>query len=244
MNRLIIFVILCLSSLGYQFPGAAYSLVDAQEDYLRGKNESAIEKAQSLRENAESLYFLGIAYIKTGNYPKARYYLNRLTQRFAYSDFYEQGLAKLADTYFLEKQYPDAEKIYKKILREQRFKDVLSVAYLRLAQIASRQGNWDEKNNYLKLINEQYPNSPESGFAKMLEEWDYFTIQVGAFSEKNNALSLKKELEAKYQSYIVEDKEDQYPIYKVRVGKFKKRDQTENVAHQLLESGYPARIYP
>ncbi len=223
----------------------AYSLVEAQEDYLRGNYDSAINKAQKLREDAENLYFLGLAYVKTGNYSKARHYLNRLLQRFPYSDVYEKGFAKLADTYFLEKKYHDAKRMYKQILREARFKDARPVACLRLAQIASRKGDWEEKDKYVNLIKSRYPKSPEVGFAQMLGEWgNYFAIQVGAFSEKNNALSLKKQLESKYQTYITEDRDGQYPIYKVRVGKFKQRKQTENVARCLLESGYPAKIYP
>ena len=98
---------------------------------------------------------------------------------------------------------------------------------------------------YLHLIEEKYPDCSEMKFVKILQGYgDFFTIQVGAFSKKANALTVKKELDPKFPAYIVKDKKGGITLHKVRVGKYRKRDEAKRVFLQLLEQGYPAIIYP
>jgi len=222
-----------------------FTLNDAQKDYLYGNYEEAIRKAQSLKHDDQTLYFLGLAYTKIGAYSKAQGHLNKLIQRFPHSRFHSQGLVKLADTYFLQKDYLRAKSLYLEIIKKYPSLDNMPIVYLRLVQIASRQGNWDKKQEYLHIIKTKYPQSSEMKFVRILEGYgDFFTIQVGAFSEKKNAFVLREELSKDYNVYIVEDTKGNYPIYKVRVGKFKNRYDVEKAAAQLLNKGYPARIYP
>lgn len=223
----------------------AFSLTDAHRDYIRGDYEEAIGKARSLKETDKTLYFLGLVYIKTGNYSKARPFFRKLIKSFPNSGFCGQGMIKLADTYFLQKDYSNAWELYKGIEERRPSLNNMPLVLLRLAQIASRQGNWEEKKKYLKLIKKKYPESSEIKFVSVLEEWgDFFIIQVGAFSDKKNALSLRAELEKDYHVYIAEDKKGSFPLYKVRVGKFKDRYETQKVFLKLRDEGYPARIYP
>jgi tetratricopeptide (TPR) repeat protein len=222
-----------------------FSLKEAQKDYLVGNYSEAIRKARSVRETDESLYFLGLVHTKTGRYQRARNYLEKLIRTFPKSQFNELGLIKLADTYFLEGNYEKAKTLYKRIEKDYFFSDFTPVVLLRLAQIASRQGKWQEKNEYLKMIKQKYPESSEMKFVKALEGYgDFFTIQVGAFGEKRNAFLLREELREDYKPYIVEDKKGNYPVHKVRIGKFKKRYDAEKTANALRNQGYPARIYP
>ena len=220
------------------------SITDVHKEYLYGSYEEAIRKAKNLRENDEVLYFLGLAYIKTGNYSKARIFLRKLIRRFPNSGFYNSGMIKIADTYFLDKDYPKAKALYLEI-EERLASDGVPLVLLRLAQIASREGRWSEKGKYLRRIKSKYPNASEIKFVKLLEAFgDFFTIQVGAFSVKANARSLVEELKSEYSSYIVEDKKGSYPIYKVRVGRFKSSYEARKVSSRLLNAGYPTRIYP
>jgi len=223
----------------------AHCLSDAQRDYLYGNYEEAIKKAKDLRASDESLYFLGIAHMKTGDYQKARSYLRKLISRFPNSGLWAQGAAKLADSYFLEGNYLKAGRLYEDIMEEGSSSDIMSLVYLRLAQIAGKKGDWKEKNKYLELIKKKYPQSPQIHFVDTLESYgDFFTVQVGAFSVKRNALSLFNELEKDYKPYIEEEAKNGYPIYKVRVGRFKKKYQADKVCLNLRDKGYPARIYP
>ena len=93
----------------------ALSITDVHKEYLYGNYEEAIRKAKNLRESDEKLYYLGLSYIKIGSYPKARTYLRRLIRRFSSSQFYELGMIRIADTYFLEKDYSKAKDLYLEI---------------------------------------------------------------------------------------------------------------------------------
>ena len=62
---------------------------------------------------------------------------------------------------------------------------------------------------------------------------------------KRVAEDLARELKRKkYRVYIVRDTKGLYPIYKVRVEKFKNRYDAQKTSAKLLREGYPARIYP
>ena len=220
------------------------SITDVHKEYLQGNYEEAIRSAKNLRENDEVLYFLGLAYIKIGKYPVARVFLRKLIRRFPNSGFYNSGMIKIADTYFLDKDYPQAKELYLEI-EKRAVSASMPLVLLRLAQIASREGRWSEKGKYLRRIKLKYPKASEIKFVKLLEAFgDFFTIQVGAFSVKTNARSLVEELKSEYSPYIVEDKKGSYPIYKVRVGRYKSRYEAQKVSSKLLNEGYPTRIYP
>lgn len=223
----------------------ALSITDVHKEYLYGNYEDAIGIAKNLRESDEMLYYLGLSYIKISDYPKARASLRKLVRRFSNSLFYEPGMVKLADTYFLEKDYPRAKELYLEV--EQRFSSdsFLPAVLLRLAQIASRQGKWDDKTRYLRRIRSKYPKASEMKFVKALEALgDFFTIQVGAFSVRKNALALVEELREEYSPYIAKEKKGHYFIYKVRIGRFKNRYDAQKISSKLLNEGYPAQIYP
>ncbi|MBN3041224.1 MAG: tetratricopeptide repeat protein, partial [Candidatus Omnitrophica bacterium] len=221
------------------------SLADAHKEYLLGDYEKAIEKAQDLDPNDEVLYFIGLVFIKTCQYSSSRKYLQRLINQYPDSSLYPISLVKLADTYFLQKDYDSARELYQRVEENHPKFEGMPLVILRLAQIASRQGEWRKKNYYLGIIKDKYPESSEIKFVKILDSYgDYFTIQVGAFSDKANALALKNELQEEYKPYIIEDENDNFTIYKVRVGKYKNRHDVEKVSRVLQSQGYPASIYP
>jgi len=223
----------------------ALSITDVHKEYLFGNYEEAIRIAKGLRESDQALYYLGLSYIKIGNYPKARTFLRRLVRRFSDSLFHEPGMIKLADTYFLEKDYSKAKELYLEIEQRSSSDSFMPAVLLRLAQIASRQGKWDEKAKYIKRIKSKYPKASEMKFVKVLEALgDFFTIQIGAFSVRKNALLLVEELRDGYSPYIVKEKKGSYLLYKVRVGRFRGRYDAQKVSSKLLDEGYPARIYP
>lgn len=225
------------------------NLDKAYKAYLLGDYNSSlvqIQESMADKDSDEGIYLSGLSYLKLGDYPKARDCFRKIIKRFKYSDYYQASLVKLADAYFLEGNFKRAGALYKDILRKDiapRFKPLL---YLRLAQVNAKEGRWDKEKEYIKVIKENYPYTIENKLAKTLEERGYFfTIQVGAFSSKDNALNLKKELESKYfPVYIVKDAGEGLTLYKVRVGKFKKRKLAEGTYLSLVEEGYPAHIYP
>ncbi len=236
---------LCIGIINLESAAFALSLSDAQQDYLFGNYESAIEKAQGLQQSDEVLYFLGLVNLKTGEYERARSSFNKLLASFPGSALRLPAKAKLADVYFMEKNYDAAWKIYQEIESKSSTFDGMPHVLLRLAQIASRKGLWQEKNAYLSRIKQAFPQSPEMRFVEALEGYgDFFTIQVGAFSDRKNALALQNELSKNYKAYITEEANGSYTLYKVKVGRFKDRHEVEQINQKLQSEGYPARIYP
>jgi len=243
MKKILLFLIFNIS---LALPVFSLSLEDAQKDYIQGNYEQAFFKASRLRRTDEVLYLLGLIHSRQGNYSLARDSFRDLIEKFKDSALSSQAMVKLADTYFFTKSHERAESIYKDILATKKSDDEKPLIYLRLAQIAARQGNWDVKAKYLSLIKQKYPKSPEMKYVAALDEMgDFFTIQVGAFTIKKNALALLNELEGQsYPARMESDNRGNYPIHRVRVGRFKKRYDAEKTCEALADEGYPVRIYP
>jgi len=193
----------------------------------------------------ETLYFIALSFSRLGNYPYARTYFRTLLKKFKDSHYHKKSLVKLVDTYFLEGNLIKAESLYKSIIEKYPRIDYKPLIYLRLAQIYAKKGEWDKMHKYINIIKTNYGNSFENQLAQRLEKrGDFFTIQVGAFSKKINALKFARELRSKYPVYVIREKEGELDLYKVRIGKYKDRDTAEDIFKKLLEEGYPARIYP
>ncbi|MFA5337794.1 MAG: SPOR domain-containing protein [Candidatus Omnitrophota bacterium] len=249
-KKSLVFGLLALSvveglSMVCSLPLYAASIDEAYKDYLNNDYEEALQKAKVLKQNDEVLYFLGLVYVKIGNFPQAREYLLLLANNYPRSKLYEQGMIKLADTYFLEGDLSKARPLYESIEKKSTVSNYLPLVYLRLSQIAAKEGRWEDKKRYVNLLKEKYPLSNELILAGTLKEQeDFFAIQVGAFSNSKNAINLKNELDEKYDVYILEDKNENYTLYKVRVGKFKDRKEAEKTWGRLVKQGYPAKIFP
>jgi rare lipoprotein A len=70
-----------------------------------------------------------------------------------------------------------------------------------------------------------------------------FTIQVGAFIERSNAVRLMEELQKKYKDIsITELKTPENTYYRVRVGRFITREEAYQFAAGLAQEGYTAFI--
>jgi rare lipoprotein A len=68
-----------------------------------------------------------------------------------------------------------------------------------------------------------------------------FTIQVGAFIDRSNAVRLMAELQKTYTAVsITELKTSENTYYRVRVGRFRTREEAYHIASRLAQEGYTA----
>ena len=66
-----------------------------------------------------------------------------------------------------------------------------------------------------------------------------YTVQVGSFRELDNALHLKAGLELNYKEvYIIETEIKKTSHYRVRVGKFRRKEEAIGLAKTLANEGY------
>jgi len=240
----VIAIVLCVIPLSLY----ADSLSSAQKAYIRGDYSEAIRICLSkINEGGgdEALYFAGLSFSKLGNYSKARDYFRGLLKKFENSRFHDKALIKLVDTYFLEGNMEKAKTLYKSILKEYPNLSYKPLVCLRLAQVSAKDGDWRSMHRYIDTIKHNYAGSAEDMLARRLERrGDFFTVQVGAFSSKSNAVRFSRSLSPAYPVYVVSEKEEDFTLYKVRVGKYKSKSQAEYIYGKLTEEGYPARIYP
>ncbi len=227
------------------YPG---SIENAYQEYLAGNLSRADEIVKSLKKNGQALYLSGLIEVKKGDCRKARDYFEKIIEPYPNSYLCSKAQVKLADTYFLEKNYNRANQKFSKILGNKNQANNQPLILLRLAQIAAKQGRWADKGKYSELLKQKYPGSLEIKYINILDSFgNFFTVQVGAFTDRENALNLYNWLSESLDAhvFIVEEESQEFPIiYKVRAGKFKDRYSVEKLAQYLEKEGYPTRIYP
>jgi outer membrane protein assembly factor BamD (BamD/ComL family) len=240
LKRILLLSVFMAASAAY-----ADSFSDVAKDYIYGDYQDSLVKAQAFSNNAQGVYLTGLNNLKLGEYEKARACFKRVIAFGTHDMLVDQARIKIADTYFLEKNYPVAKQEYLTLKNSSVANNFLSLIYLRLAQIASKEGNWREKADYLNKIKTQFPKSVEMKYAGLLQEHgDFFTVQVGAFSSLENANEIKNGLKGRYDTYIVKEGLPALTIYKVRVGHFMRRETAEEACEKLINEGYPAIVYP
>ncbi len=78
---------------------------------------------------------------------------------------------------------------------------------------------------------------------RILGERGGFTVQVGAFSVRRNALSLKARLDGRFSPiFIISDQSPWGTIYRVRVGRLEKEAEAITLAKALADAGLPAMV--
>jgi cell division septation protein DedD len=123
----------------------------------------------------------------------------------------------------------------------------LSLIYFKIAGADLKLMRWEDAGKYLNKIINEFPESPEAPVAKqLLEEKQYFAVQVGAFLDKSRALSLINDLKGSGQYvYVVETAAPGgQKYYRVRVGQMSSLESAEDLKKRLDKLGYPTLIYP
>jgi outer membrane protein assembly factor BamD (BamD/ComL family) len=240
LKRILLLLVFMAASAAY-----ADNFSDAAKDYIYGDYQDSLTKAKLFRGDPQGMYLIGLNDLKMGEYVKARECFTMVAASHMHNELVDQAHVKIADTYFLEKNYSVAKKEYLSLKNSSVANNFLSLIYLRLAQIASKEGNWQEKDDYLNKLRSQFPASVEMKYAGLLQNHgDFFTVQIGAFSSVENADEIRRGLKGRYDTYIAKDVRSALTIYKVRVGHFVRREDAEAACEKLINEGYPAIVYP
>ncbi|MBN2831281.1 MAG: MiaB/RimO family radical SAM methylthiotransferase, partial [Candidatus Omnitrophica bacterium] len=186
--------------------------------FLSGNYRAAISEANRLisqdRYSSELYYFLGLSYLKEGEYQKAADSFRAVINNFKETRFKEEARIGLADTYFLRGDFANAGSIYRELLAENpriKFKD----------QIKERLSRIEPKRE------------------------DYYSVQVGSFSNADNAKNLARKLiNSGYLAYIEEIGSLANRAYRVRVGRLNTVREAEDLGRKLANQGYPTKICP
>ena len=230
------------------------SLNDLQLSILKEDFKSAKELAQSmLAANPDKLtanqinYYLAVSHLRLLEHNEARAIFNQLTQSAYDMRLRDKAYLGLFDSYYLEEQYNEALKTIEKLLRVNPKTDFLSLAYLKLARVSLKLAHWNEAREYLDKIVNHFPYSLEVYIAKqLLDEKQYFAVQLGSFTDRDLAEKLVDELKRKSEyAYVIEITDPQNKkFYRVRVGQLASLEEAQKLKGRLAALGYPTQIYP
>jgi outer membrane protein assembly factor BamD (BamD/ComL family) len=239
-------------------PAYALDLDKIKTYFLAGDYKSAIAEGEKLlaaggrsSQSDELYYLLGLSYLKDGNYLRSSDIFEIILTEFSQSNFKEQAKLGLADTYFLRVDYAKAEGYYKELLANNPNTGMKAALYYRLSQVGFKKGDTAQGKDYLDKLKSEFPQNPELLSNKDLYPFAaspsgiYYTVQVGAFANQNNAKNLlQKLIQSGYLAYIEETTLAGQASYRVRVGKSLSRQEMVNLESKLSGEGYPTKICP
>ena len=233
----------------------AESLYNQAEEYFLNNNYrevinitgKIISLSPRSRYADDALYLRGVSYLKQARYEQARSDFNRILDEYRSSDLKSKARTSLADSYYLAEDVNEAIIRYREFAIDNPRTSLLCMVYFRLGRCYQKKGRWDEAEYYFKKVCKDYPLSFEATQAAVILEEDnlYFTVQVGSFREKTNALEIRDRLKKEGQlAYLSQVRQKGELLYRVRVGKFDTRSEAVYTARQLKKKGYLTKIYP
>ncbi|MDD5553709.1 MAG: SPOR domain-containing protein [Candidatus Omnitrophica bacterium] len=243
-----------LVMLIYCTPAYALNIDKVKAGYLSGDYKAAIIEGEKILAGAshdpeadELYYFLGLSYLKDGNYLRASDIFEIIKDEFKSSRFKDEAGMGLADVLFLKGDYDKAQEHYSALLRNSGAK-LKAPLYYRLSQTALKRGQTQAAKEYLDKLKDDFPSSPEVKLEKDLYALSdiYYTVQVGSFASYANASTLRDKLKAKgYDAYLEETSvNNSAKIHRVRIGKLQSRKEAEGLEERLSSEGYPTKVFP
>jgi tetratricopeptide (TPR) repeat protein len=190
---------------------------------------------------------LGICALRLGEQEKARAVFADLIRDNSDVTLRDKAYLGLFEGYYADGDYEQALTVAQRVLRVSPHFEFLSLVYLKLARANLKLARWDRAREYLKDIRVRFPESLEAHLAKqLLDEKQYFSVQVGAFMDRKRAEGLAFELQNKGEyAYIIETVDRQKrKFFRVRVGQVALLEEAQKLKLKLSQAGYPTEIYP
>ncbi|MFA5276677.1 MAG: SPOR domain-containing protein [Candidatus Omnitrophota bacterium] len=226
--------------------------------FLKGDYHCAIiEGERALGNNIdkqhsdELYYFLGLSYLKAGNYLRASDIFAIVINEFKESPFKDDAALGLGDTYFLQGNLDKAGDYYSDLLKNNPQSKLKAQLYYRLSRIAFGKGDAVSGQAYADKLALEFPLNPEGLanndiFPQTGKVGFFYSVQVGSFSSGANAGNLSSILTNKgYPAFVEEgSSKGNEKIYRVKVGRFSNRQEAALINDKLIQEGYPTRITP
>lgn len=198
-------------------------------------------------EASEAEYYLGLSQLRLGEYGRAESTFKKLLTARPADAVYDKAAVGHIDALYMQGYYERALKEANGLISRRNTSEMASVFYLKAGRANLKLARWSKAREMLEKLLAEYPESFESTVAKqLLEERQYFTVQVGSFAEKERAEKLVKELTSRQEyAYIVETKSTDVKVYyRVRVGQMSSLKDAQVLETKLSGLGYPTLIYP
>lgn len=219
------------------------------KDYAHARElaSAVIRDSKDPQDRIEAQYYYGLAQLRLGQYDEARNAFQAVMDSHPSQDTYDKAALSLIEGFYVAGYYTDALDTANQLLKVSPHSSFLSLIYLKVAGADLKLMRWEDASKYLTKIISDFPQSPEAPIAKqLLDEKQYFAVQVGSFLDKGRALTLLDDLKGSGQySYVVETSAPNgQTYYRVRVGQMSSLKDAEDLEKRLGKLGYPTLIYP
>ncbi len=195
---------------------------------------------------SEANYFAGASYVNLFDFLSAKKSFKAVVEKYRGTAYYEDAYLGLGEVEFLQENFDEGLKIYYEFLAAGPSNKRLATLYFRLAELNLKKGDEKEYKKYYDKLQTEFPLSFEARDSRRLvEQEDFYTVQVGAFTNYANAEKFIAQLKAQgYDVYSVLCLLAGKNLCRVRVGKFKTRQEAEGLKRKLEKDGYFAKIFP
>jgi tetratricopeptide (TPR) repeat protein len=237
-----------IGSVAYAaLPDIEAAVMNKEYPKARDLASAVIKDSSNPADRTEAQYYYGLAQLRLGQYADARGAFQSVMDAHPPQDIYDKATLSLIEGFYMDGFYSDALETANRLIRKSPKSAFLSLIYIKIAGSDLKLMRWEDANKFLNKIVNEFPQSPEAPVAKqLLEEKQYFAVQVGAFLDKGRALSLIDELKGNGQyAYVVEtNASNGQKYYRVRVGQMSSLKDAEDLKIRLDKLGYPTLIYP
>lgn len=245
-------IVLCLGICVICPVHASISDIEAaimDKNYKQASTLSSQELKTSLdsKERIQAEYYLGLSQLRLGQYSQARSAFQIVMSATDSQDLYDRAAIGMIEALYVPGFYKEALQEGQKLLKKSPHSSFMSIIYLKMARTYLKLTHWGLAKEYLQKIINEFPQSLEASAARnLMEEKEYFTVQVGSFLDRDKAQNLFEQLKAKGQYvYIVETiANDEKKFYRVRVGQITSLSDAQTLEAKLAQLGYPTLIYP
>ncbi len=219
------------------------------KDYAQARELASkiIRDSNNPAERIEAQYYYGLAQLRLGQYADARSAFQNVMDAHPSQDIYDKAALSQIEGFYMAGFYTDALNTANQLLKKSPYSSFLSLIYFKIAGADLKLMRWEDAHQFLNKIISEFPKSPEAPIAKqLLEEKQYFAVQVGSFLDKGRALTLIDDLKGNGQyAYVVETSATNgQTFYRVRVGQMSSLNDAEDLKRRLDKLGYPTLIYP
>ena len=229
------------------------AIMDKNYEQARELAAKFLKTSTDTRESAQAQYYLGLSQLRLGKCVDARAAFQTVMSTTSLPagqagspDLYDRAALGMIEALYNPGFYTDALKEAERLLKRSPHSSFLSLIYLKIARTHLKLTHWQQAREYLQKIINDFPQSMEAPIAQnLLEEKEFFTVQVGSFLDDNKAIQLVEDLKAKGQYvYMVETTSQGKKFYRVRVGQMTSLSDAQTLEAKLVQSGYPTLIYP
>jgi TolA-binding protein len=237
----------------YHFAVGYY--LTAAKDY-----QHLLQAYEDSKLRADALYWLASSKLAIGAADSAAVYFRRLIRDHPGNSLIGWAELGLIDALYMEQDYAAAQLRSQEFLQTRGSSDLAPMVLFRLFEIQEATGNRSAAAEILEQLVSSYPHTYQGKQARrQLTEWGWsdsagpsqpeptegdYTIQVGAFGKRSNALNLQTKLKSwGYQVEMIKRAGRHRTLYLVWVGRYQSREQALREAEKLeKDRGLPYQV--